>query len=207
MDEQALQSALDEQTQRGVPLGRILVSKGVLDEETLAEAIAFQADAARIHLDADLVRASAGLLPVDLCVQERLLPVAAGPGRPILIAAARPVDEQAMERLHSLLGYEPEQRIARESEIAAGLRLLRGDAHAFKAHITPLLGDILLDKGLIESKVLATALEGYRPDQHGRIGDFLVRQGIVTLDAIHAAVGVQQRILTLSSADGVGAHA
>jgi adsorption protein B len=101
----------------------------------------------------------------------------------------------------------PGQRIARESEIAAGLRLLRGDAHAFKVHATPLLGDILLDKGLIESKVLATALEGYRPDQHGRIGDFLVRQGIVTLDAIHAAVGVQQRILTLSSADGVGAHA
>jgi bacteriophage N4 adsorption protein B len=207
VDEQALQSALHEQTQRGVPLGRILLSKGVLDEETLAEAIAFQADVARVHLDADLVRASAGLLPVDLCVQERLLPIGSGPGRPILIAATRPIDEQAMERLHSLLGYKPEQRIARESEIAAGLRLLRGNAHAFKVHATPLLGDILLDKGLIESKVLATALEGYRPDQHGRIGDFLVRQGIVTLDAIHAAVGVQQRILTLSSADGAGMHA
>jgi len=200
VDEQALQSALDEQSQRKVPLGRILVSRGVLDEETLAEAIAFQSDLLRIHLDADMVQSGANLLPVDLCVRERLLPIATGEGKPLLVAAARPVPAQAMERLRSILDYEPEQRIARESEIAAGLRLLRGDAQAFNAHATPLLGDILLEKGLIEPEVLASALEGYRPDQHGRIGDFLVRRGVVTLDAIQEAIGVQQRLLSQARA-------
>ncbi len=207
VNEQALQSALDEQASRGVPLGRILVSKGVLDEETLAEAIAFQADSPRIHLDGAMVQESASLLPVDLCVRERLLPMGGGPGRPIQIAVARPIGGQAMERLRSLLGYEPEQRIARESEIAAGLRLLRGDAQAFQTHPMPLLGDILLDRGLVQPKALAEALDGYRPDQHGRVGDFLVRQGVVTRSAIHEAVNAQQRILALSPADEGSAHA
>lgn len=200
VDEQTLQSALSEQAQRNVPLGRILVSRGDLDEETLAEAITFQANLSRIHLDADLVRESFDLLPVDLCIRERLLPVSAGKGLPVLIAAAKPIGAETLEELRSLLGYEPEQRIARESEIAAGLRLLSGTPHAFQDNGVPLLGDILLEKGLVDPEALATTLRVYRPDQHGRIGDFLVKQGIVTRDAIHEAVGVQQRILSLAEA-------
>jgi len=203
VDEQALQSALDEQTHNGVPLGRILVSKGALDEETLAEAIAFQADLPRIHLDSETVCASTNVLPVNLCVRERLLPVRIGQDQPIAIAVARPVGTAAMETLRSILGYNPEQRIARESEIAAGLRLLRGSMDAFATGAIPLLGDILLEKGLVQAEALATALEGYRPDQHGRIGDYLVRHGVVSRDAVHEAVNVQQRLMSLAEAEYV----
>jgi len=203
VDEQALQSALDEQTHNGVPLGRILVSKGALDEETLAEAIAFQADLPRIHLDSETVRASANLLPVNLCVRERLLPVRTDEDEPIVIATARPLDAPMLETLISILGYEPEQRIARESEIAAGLRLLRGGVQAFATGAIPLLGDILLERGLVQPKALATALEDYRPDQHGRIGDYLVRHGVVSIDAVHEAVNVQQRLVSRAEAECV----
>ncbi|MCB8822798.1 glycosyl transferase family protein [Microvirga rosea] len=200
VDEQTLQSALAEQAQRSVPLGRILVTRGDLDEETLAEAIAFQANLSRIHLNADLVQASSGLVPVDLCVRERLLPIDAGKGKPMLVAAAKPLEAEVLEELRSLLGYVPEQRIAREGEIAAGLRLLRGSSYAFQDNGMPLLGDILLEKGLVDPDALAAALREYRPDQHGRIGDFLVTQGVVTRGAIHEALGVQQRILSLAEA-------
>jgi adsorption protein B len=198
VDEHTLQRALQEQTQRGVPLGRILVSRGDLDEETLAEAIAYQADLPRMHLDARSVQDGARLLPVDLCVRERLLSVLQDDGELVLIAAAKPISAQAKDAVRSLLGYEPEQRIVRESEVAAGLRLLRGSPRAFDAGGMPLLGDILLDRGLVEPKALAASLNEYRPDQHGRIGDFLVRQGVVTRDAIHEALGEQQRILSLA---------
>jgi adsorption protein B len=206
VDERALQSALEEQTRRGVPLGRILVSRGVLDEETLAEAIAFQADLPRMHLDAGELQDSTVLLPVDLCVRERLLPVVHKGTKKILIASAKPISARAMEQVRSMLGYEPEQRIVRESEVAAGLRLLRGTGHAFQAGNIPLLGDILLDRGLVERTALATALSEYRPDQHGRIGEFLVAQGVVTREAIHEAVGEQQRISSLVE-DQVPAYA
>jgi adsorption protein B len=53
---------------------------------------------------------------------------------------------------------------------------------------------------LVDVGPLSTALQEYRPDQHGRIGDFLVKQGVVTREAIHEAVGVQQQILSLAEA-------
>jgi adsorption protein B len=200
VDEQAIESALEEQAQRAIPLGRILVSRGDLDEETLAEAIAFQADLPRMHLDARTVQSDSKLLPVDLCVRNRLIPVPDQDGQRVIIAAAKPIEAQAMEEILSVLGYKPAQRIVRESEVAAGLRLLRGSPHAFEAGSMPLLGDILLDRRLVEPSALATALAEYRPDQHGRIGDFLVKQGVVTRDAIHEAIGEQQRILSLAEA-------
>jgi adsorption protein B len=200
VDEQAIESALEEQAQRAIPLGRILVSRGDLDEETLAEAIAFQADLPRMHLDAGTVQSDIELLPVDLCVRNRLIPVPDQKSQRVVIAAAKPIEAQAMEEILSVLGYKPAQRIVRESEVAAGLRLLRGSPHAFEAGSMPLLGDILLDRRLVEPSALATALAEYRPDRHGRIGDFLVKQGVVTRDAIHEAVGEQQRILSLAEA-------
>lgn len=200
VDEQALQSALAEQAQRNIPLGRILVSRGDLDEETLAEAIAFQADLSRIHLSEEMVQAAVGLFPVDLCIRWRLFPVIEQEGKQLLIATAKPLEAQMLEKLRSVLGHVPDQGIVRESEIAAGLRLLRGSPHAFQAANMPLLGDILLDRGLVEVDPLSVALKEYRPDQHGRIGDFLVRQGIVTREAIHEAIGVQQMIMSLAEA-------
>lgn len=195
VDEQAVQSALDEQTERAIPLGRILVSRGLLNEETLAEAIAFQEDLPRIHLDAESVRSNVGLLPADLCLREHLLPVRAGDDTPIVVAVAGPISADVREKLRSILGYEPEQRIARESEITAGLLLLQDHTGSLQVHAVPPLGDILLERGLVGAGVLASALETYRPDQHGRIGDFLVKEGVVTRDAIHEAVRVQQGLL------------
>ena len=45
-----LSHALSLQGKLKVPLGRVLVSNGWLDEETLAEAIAYQADLPRVNL-------------------------------------------------------------------------------------------------------------------------------------------------------------
>ncbi|MDB5897292.1 MAG: glycosyl transferase family protein, partial [Ramlibacter sp.] len=50
VDADHLAKALEEQTVSGAPLGQVLVSNGWLDEETLAEAIAYQADLPRAPL-------------------------------------------------------------------------------------------------------------------------------------------------------------
>ena len=51
VDENQLAAALGDEHAREAPLGRVLMAKGWLDEETLAEAIAFQSDLPRAALD------------------------------------------------------------------------------------------------------------------------------------------------------------
>ncbi|MFY0099981.1 hypothetical protein ABTQ08_21185, partial [Acinetobacter baumannii] len=59
-----LDQALQDAHARQAPLGRVLMAKGWLDDETLAEAIAFQADLERGALDLAQLRAHADLLPL-----------------------------------------------------------------------------------------------------------------------------------------------
>ena len=72
----------------------------------------------------------------------------------------------------------------RESEIAAAMRLMRHHgtaANVFPVEV-PLLGEILLEMELVQRDSLAAMLARYHPDRDGRIGDFLVAEGVVTAD-------------------------
>ena len=73
-DDAALDRALQEQMRNDWPLGRMLVSQGLLDEETLAEAISFQSGLPRTYLTLDGVEAQADVLPVisvSICASRR----------------------------------------------------------------------------------------------------------------------------------------
>ena len=89
----------------------------------------------------------------------------------------------------------------RESEVAEGLRIVRG-ADATPAGATdvprqargvPLLGDLLIELGLVTRSAFEAALQAYRPEQHGRIGDFMVARHVITRDALTRAVAEQRR--------------
>lgn len=197
VDESRLSLALEEQARRSLPLGRILVLHGWLDEETLAEAIAVQTGLGRQALSAEVLTAHAGELPLDAAVRFRVLAIGPGEdGRPML-ATASPLRPEATEALGTILGGDFIQVIARESEIAAGLRLLRGDATALDevaaGRAVPLLGDVLIENQLIDRSAFDRAMSLYRPDQHGRIGDFLVRSGVLTVEKLAEALTLQQR--------------
>lgn len=196
-----VEEALAIQDERQQPLGRILVSRGWLDEETLAEAIAYQSNLPRTHVTEHLLRQFNDLLPIDLMVRRRVLPMGRDETGRLVVAVASPLSDRALDELRVAVGDVPVQHIAREGEINDGLRLLRGVATDIEGQRSaPLLGDLLLEKGFMQREAFEAAMEHYRPDVDGRIGEYLVRCGIVKEDALMATVREQERRLTVVTA-------
>ena len=83
-----------------------------------------------------------------------------------------------------------EQSIARESEINAGLRLIGGDRQ-WQLDTVP-AGDLLVEMRLIDHARFEIALDDYMPQRDGRIGDYLVKQGITTEEAVAQAMQEQR---------------
>jgi len=204
LDEDSLGKALTEQSRTQMPLGHILVSNGWLDEETLAEAIAYQADLPRAKLSTELVHEHAGHLSPELGTRYRAIYIGAdGGGRPLL-AVVSPLSAESLRELSAVFGSEPRQLIGRESEITVALRQLTGATERFAAADqrpsgAPLLGDMLIERGLIRRDVFDAAMQVYRPDQHGRVGDYLVEQGVITREVIEGVVKQQQALHRESS--------
>lgn len=193
VEPERLQQALDQQEGgRQQPLGRILVAQGWLDDETLAEAISFQEDLPRATIDVDYLQQGDFLLPVDACVQWRVLPLPVVTPDALRLAVTSTLPGNALETLAKIAKVERvEQFIARESEINAGLRLICGSDYHINA--VPLLGDLLVEMKLITREHFQAALDEYRPHRDGRIGDYLVRRGVASEQAIATAVEEQQR--------------
>jgi len=196
VEEGALQRALEVQANADVPLGRVLVSNGWLDEETLAEAIAYQSDLPRAHLTADLVRKHADDLPIDMAIRHRCVHIGVNKNNRAVLAVASPLSEAALKEFETALGQLPVQRIAREGELAVALRLLRDDGGKGKSGNVPtgpLLGDMLIERGLLRREQFENAMREYRPDKHGRIGDYLVEQRVILRDTLEQVVQEQRR--------------
>jgi adsorption protein B len=195
VDENQVALAIEKQKSEPGLFGRILVRQGWLDEETLAEAIAFQAGLDRAQISEEIVRANADRLPVALAVRHRAFVIGARPGE-FDVAVGSPLAAPALDTLGEALHGRIVQKIVRESEIAAGLRLLRGDGKSFTRVQAPLLGDILIEKNLVARNDFEAALQDYHPERDGRIGEFLVQRGAVTAAALEQALAEQQRILS-----------
>jgi len=195
IDEQQLAHALDDWYAREAPLGRVLMAKGWLDEETLAEAIAFQADLPHAALDLRQLDADRARLPVDASIRHRVLVQGTdAAGRAILLTAS-PLPEPTLAELAGALGQPVTQHIARESDVVTGLRLLRGTPEALEpaAARVPLLGDLLIELGHVTRERFNAALNLYRPDRDGRIGDFMVARGVISSRALNDAIAAQVR--------------
>lgn len=191
--ERVEQAVEQQQEGKNVPLGRILLSHGWLDDETLAEAIAFQSGMKRAHIDVGYLREGAAF-PVAIagCVKWRFLPQPELREGVLRLAVANPLNEDALRWLLAVADvHEVEQEIARESEINAGLRLINGGKWQLDG--MPLLGDLLVEMGLIKQDVFDAAISEYRPQRDGRIGEFLVRRGVATDKSVRQAVHEQQR--------------
>jgi adsorption protein B len=187
-----LKSALAEQQTRQLPLGRILLNNGWLDDETLAEAIAFQNDLPRVF-DVDAkARLATTSLADEYALRWRVVPLGvSASGRP-QIAVASPLSAEALEQVSAELGGEPEQLIARESEIIGQLRKLNvPNERSMPDASAPLLGDLLIEMGLLDRNVFNAAMLNYRPQHHGRIGDYLVDIGVLPRATIEQAVARQ----------------
>lgn len=202
IDEQQLASTLEEQKQSDIPFGRLLVNKGWLDEDTLAEAIAAQAGLERIDLSAERFVTDRALLPPELGIRWRALPLYRDhvPDQVVAIAVAAPLGAVAEAQFRDAVGYVPKQYIARDNDIAEGLRLYAsvmtgGEGMPSPGRGVPLLGDLIMERGLVQRGVLEQALQSYSPDRHGPIGSFLVERGIISPEALAGAVAEQQTLM------------
>jgi adsorption protein B len=205
----ALERALEKQAGSHLPLGRVLVSNGWLDEETLAEAIAYQADLPRAHLSAELVRAHARDLPLALAIRHRTVCMGRNKNNRLVLAVTSPLAAPALAEVTAALGEEPVQRVAREGELAVALRLLREgeqDAKAPPVPSGPLLGDMLIERGLLQRDQFEAAMSDYKPDHHGRIGDYLVERRVLPREMVEQVVQEQRSFFARAAAqpDGRG---
>jgi adsorption protein B len=228
-----IEKALGDDYAKEAPLGRVLMAHGWLDEETLAEAIAFQADLPRGRLDAALLKAHAAQLPLELIVRNRVLPQGFDAAGNAVLLVASPPTEEVRAVLRTALAQAFVLRIVREGEIADGLRLLLGvpvvarpageraapsavagtgtgedvgqallsmppstpsTTPSLTPQSVPLLGDLLIERGYVRRAAFEAALQRYRPDAHGRIGDYMVARGVISNDALHRAIEEQQRL-------------
>lgn len=187
-----LQSALAEQQTRQLPLGRILLNNGWLDDETLAEAIAFQNNLPRVFDVAAKADLASPVLADEFALRWRVVPLGLSSEGRAQIAVASPLSAEGLEQISAELGSEPMQLIARESEIIHQLRQLDApDDRSMPDASAPLLGDLLIEMGLLDRDVFNTAMLQYRPQHHGRIGDYLVDIGVLPRATIEQAVARQ----------------
>jgi bacteriophage N4 adsorption protein B len=199
IDSTMLEQALGESQARNAPLGRVLMAKGWLDEETLAEAIAFQSDLPLGKLDPERLHADVGRLPLETIVRYRVLPHAdesdSSGARTILLAAS-PLGEAVLAEIGARAPGGVTQRIVRESEIAAGLRALRGVAVAGQAPArnVPLIGDLLIESGHVSRAAFEAALQDYHPGRDGRIGDYMVARDVISRAALESVIQLQRSL-------------
>lgn len=198
--ESDMKAAVQENEEKHLLLGRILVSRGYIDEETLAEAIAFQSDLERADIKI-VVPPLPDSVSLDTCVRLCALPIGQDVnGRPI-VAVGKPLAGQAIEELTSVFGALPVQHIARDSEVLSGLRLASSKMNGIKVkkeETGTMLGELLVQNGKISHETLEQAMQHYVSQQHGRIGEYLVSIGLVSQDIIEEIVQQQMALIQLA---------
>jgi bacteriophage N4 adsorption protein B len=199
IDETKLEIALSDARERQLPLGRVLMSYGWLDDETLAEAIAFQWGLQRGVLDEALLLRDHAQLPVQAIVRYRVLVQGEDAHGHAILLTASALNDDAFQDATSLAGRPLVQRIVRESEISTGLRLVHkgdgsGGALARELRGVPLIGDLLVEAGDVHREVFEAALHDYRPDRDGRIGDYMVARTVISPHALSTAVARQRQL-------------
>ena len=200
IDDAQLDEALAKQRQQRRPLGRILIDEGWLQEEVIAEAVAFQAGYEMRAISEDDVLNARGRLSTDLCVRLRVLPVQDARDGRLMLATAVPPEPQALAEIVAACGETPKVCIVRDSQITAGLDLLCERDVAEGGRVSPLpndalprLGDILVERGDISPEALRAALADYSPQRDGLIGAYLAARDVVFNQAIEEALAEQRR--------------
>ena len=123
IDDQKLAAALAEQSVTAKPLGSVLLARGWIDEETLADAISFQSNLSRAAPTMAAFTRHAAALPLEVCRRLGVLVIDEAGGRPV-VAVPKPIAGEDLAELRRLLGKEPLQQVAIEEEIAAGLEYI-----------------------------------------------------------------------------------
>jgi adsorption protein B len=119
-----LDAALALQQQTGKRLGQILLQEGLITPDTLADALAEQADLPRVSLTNVVLGALADCLPRDMAVRHHVVPFSIGEDGSLNIAVSELPDGAVLQELAQAAGRKVSCFMACEHEMHAELALM-----------------------------------------------------------------------------------
>jgi adsorption protein B len=183
-----LHMALEAQKTSGKRLGDILVEMGVLWEEDLVCSLAQQQHRLAVEIDPYLVADDVlKMVPPKIARQHRVFPIEKRDGM-LILATDRAVDEVMAVDLPRLLGTQVLVEMCATPDMEFALR------HAYDlkdiSSLPPdhVLGERLVEKGLISRDDLKCALRDQKRHENHRLDETLVESGALTREQLDAAV-------------------
>ncbi|MBN1676214.1 MAG: glycosyl transferase family protein [Kiritimatiellae bacterium] len=183
-----LEQALAQQRQTGQKLGEILLEMGVLWEEDLVFTLARQRQRAAVEIDPDTVSSDV-LRRVPREVAERHHVFPLRQENGRIVLASDAMDLDTLQKtLGEELGADVTLHMAGARDIDFAIERGYGRNGAEPPDLAERLGQRLLRKGLVDEPTLKTALR-LQKRTRGKLGEILVEMGQLTAEQIEEELG------------------
>jgi len=194
IDNAALESVLASQAETGQMVGKLLLERGIVSPEILANAVAHQCRLPRATVDLNELKHALRYLPHRLIVRYRVVPLKVTTEGILHVGVCSPLPESGRAEVTDFHAGEVEQFIVTETEMTAALQLVAtGETVELnQMRSRRLLGDVLIEMRILSQSRLAEAVRDYDPKEHGRLGDYLVAKSIITTSDLERAL-LEQR--------------
>lgn len=181
-----LQHAMEVQKQSGERLGDVLTRLGYIEEDDLTPVLAGQLRVESIRVDARAIPPDVlKLIPESAAREHLMLPVAMDAGR-VVVVAADPGSAAVATWLEQHLGLPFRLAMAGRGNLLAEIDRLFGARGGKRL----MLGELLMQAGVITAEQLALALEEQR--QSGKkLGEVLEGFGIITREQLELRIREQ----------------
>jgi adsorption protein B len=174
-----LDAALERQKETGMPLGEVLLERGLVTQDKLTQALGlqFRLETREIdpyHVPLDAIAA----MPRELAVAHEAFPLEILPSGALAVAVTQPPSRQALMEMEKAVGRTIELYLTTKSELSFAIRrgferLAQAEAAQGKS-----IGRILREREVVTEEQLDAALKKRR-QCYARLGDVLVRENML----------------------------
>lgn len=184
-----LSHAMEVQKQTGERLGDVLTRLGYVEEERLLPVLGEQLRVEARRFDPQAVNSDlARLIPEQVAREHLMLAVGSEDGQTV-VALVDPGNQPAQEWLATHLGRPYRLVLASRRNLMEGL----DRAYGRPVRRRLMLGELLLQSGVITSDQLAQALEMQKRSGK-RLGEILEEEGLVSRELLEAKIREQQAV-------------
>lgn len=167
----------------GRPFDLMLLARGLVDDDTLAEAAAVEHDLPCATLSTALVATHAHLLPINACLRLRALPIGRSAEGELELAVARPLSEAALTGFADEQGGTPVQKIVLQGALTAALLMRSCRTERLTREEVADLAELLEEGGFVARGRMRAAIAAQPVDTGAQLSRLLARVGLT----MHAA--------------------
>lgn len=198
----AIEKALIDQKMNGGMLGDLLVCHGAIDEQTLLEAVATQANLPTATISFEMVRENLDLLDEEVMSRLHVLPFGKGKKGDVMLAVSSPLPASEAEWMRTRLGRPFRQHIVPDAQIKRFLGALVEQPHWDVPILTlPRLHELLIERKILKPRELRRALESYDVARHGSIGEYLVARKVISQQIFDEMTAIRNELVEAKRAD------